>query len=557
MDERSESAGPDHFIAQRIRKDQAQGKHGGAVITRFPPEPNGYLHLGHAKSICLNFGMAEVFAGHCNLRLDDTNPAKESSHYAEAIERDVTWLGFSFGAGPLHASDYFERIYECAEALIGKGLAYVDSQDQEAIRAQRGTLTEPGSESPFRNRSIEENLALFRAMRAGDFEDGAHVLRAKIDMGSPNLNLRDPVLYRIRRMAHQRTGDAWCIYPMYDYTHCLSDAFEGITHSLCTLEFEDHRPLYDWVLDQFSWEVRPQQIEFSRLELEYTVLSKRHLNALVTEGHVEGWDDPRMPTLAGLRRRGVPPAALKDFCVRIGITKSDGTVEMALLERCIRDALESAPRALAVLRPLPVELLNYPEDGEEWFEAPLHPKDPEGASRRIPFGRHLLIESDDFEEIPPKKYKRLSPGAEVRLRHGYVIRCERFDADAEGRPTKLYCTVDLESRAGGANAEKKVKGVIHWVSATHALDAEVRLYDRLFTDPDPSGIKTEGGFRDVLNPDSLARCAAKLEPALGSLVPGEVVQFERLGYFCPDEDSTDAARRFNRTITLRDTWGGK
>ena len=557
MDERPESAGPDHFIAQRIRKDQAQGKHGGAVVTRFPPEPNGYLHLGHAKSICLNFGMAEVFAGRCNLRLDDTNPAKESSHYAEAIERDVTWLGFSFGAGPLHASDYFERIYECAEALIEKGLAYVDSQDQEAIRAQRGTLTEPGSESPFRNRSIEENLALFRAMRAGDFEDGAHVLRAKIDMGSPNLNLRDPVLYRIRRMAHQRTGDAWCIYPMYDYTHCLSDAFEGITHSLCTLEFEDHRPLYDWVLDQFSWEVRPEQIEFSRLELEYTVLSKRHLNALVTEGHVEGWDDPRMPTLAGLRRRGVPPAALKDFCERIGITKSDGTVEMALLERCIRDALESAPRALAVLKPLPVELLNYPEDGEEWFEAPLHPKDPEGASRRIPFGRHLLIESDDFEEIPPKKYKRLSPGAEVRLRHGYVIRCERFDADEAGRPTKLYCTVDLESRAGGANAEKKVKGVIHWVSAAYALDAEVRLYDRLFTDPDPSGIKTEGGFRDVLNPDSLERCAAKLEPALGALAPGEVVQFERLGYFCPDEGSSDEGRRFNRTITLRDTWGGK
>lgn len=557
MDERPESAGPDHFIAQRIRKDQAQGKHGGAVVTRFPPEPNGYLHLGHAKSICLNFGMAEAFSGRCNLRLDDTNPAKESSHYAEAIERDVTWLGFSFGTGPLHASDYFERIYACAEALIEKGLAYVDSQDQEAIRAQRGTLTEPGTESPFRNRSVEDNLALFRAMRAGSFEDGAHVLRAKIDMGSPNLNLRDPVLYRIRRMAHQRTGAVWCIYPMYDYTHCLSDAFEGITHSLCTLEFEDHRPLYDWVLDQFSWEVRPQQIEFSRLELEYTVLSKRHLNALVTEGHVEGWDDPRMPTLAGLRRRGVPPAALKDFCERIGITKSDGTVEMALLERCIRDALERAPRALAVLRPLPVELLNYPEEGEEWFEAPLHPKDPEAGSRRIPFGRHLLIEQDDFEEVPPRKYKRLSPGAEVRLRHGYVIRCERFDADAAGRPTKLYCTVDLESRAGGANAEKKVKGVIHWVSATHALDADVRLYDRLFTDPDPSGVKTEGGFRDVLNPDSLEVCAAKLEPALGALAPGEVVQFERLGYFCPDQGSTEEARRFNRTITLRDTWGGK
>ncbi|MBL6715374.1 MAG: glutamine--tRNA ligase/YqeY domain fusion protein [Pseudomonadales bacterium] len=557
MDERSEQSFPDHFIAQRIRKDQQQGKHGGAVVTRFPPEPNGFLHLGHAKSICLNFGMAEAFAGRCNLRMDDTNPAKESSVYADAIERDVTWLGFSYGDHPRHASDYFERLFECAVTLIERGLAYVDSQDQEAIRAQRGTLIEPGTESPYRSRSVEENLALFQAMRAGDFEDGAHVLRAKIDMGSPNLNLRDPVIYRIRRLAHQRTGDSWCIYPMYDYTHCLSDAFEGITHSLCTLEFEDHRPLYDWVLDQFSWDVRPEQIEFSRLELEYTVLSKRHLNALVTEGHVAGWDDPRMPTLAGLRRRGVPPQALRDFCGRVGITKSDGTVEMALLERCIRDALESAPRALAVLHPLPVELLNYPQEREEWFDAPLHPKAPEGAQRRIPFSRHLFIERDDFMETPPKKYKRLSPGEAVRLRHGYVIRCERFDVGADGAPSKLYCTVDLESRAGGATAEQKVKGVIHWVSAAHALPAEVRLYDRLFTDPDPSGVKTEGGFRDVLNPDSLEVCAARLEPALGALAPGEVVQFERLGYFCPDPDSTEASRRFNRTITLRDTWGGK
>lgn len=557
MDERSEQSFPDHFIAQRIRKDQQQGKHGGAVVTRFPPEPNGFLHLGHAKSICLNFGMAEAFAGRCNLRMDDTNPAKESSVYADAIERDVTWLGFSYGDHPRHASDYFERLFECAVTLIERGLAYVDSQDQEAIRAQRGTLTEPGTESPYRSRSVEENLALFQAMRAGDFEDGAHVLRAKIDMGSPNLNLRDPVIYRIRRLAHQRTGDSWCIYPMYDYTHCLSDAFEGITHSLCTLEFEDHRPLYDWVLDQFSWDVRPEQIEFSRLELEYTVLSKRHLNALVTEGHVAGWDDPRMPTLAGLRRRGVPPQALRDFCGRVGITKSDGTVEMALLERCIRDALESAPRALAVLHPLPVELLNYPQEREEWFDAPLHPKAPEGAQRRIPFSRHLFIERDDFMETPPKKYKRLSPGEAVRLRHGYVIRCERFDVGADGAPSKLYCTVDLESRAGGATAEQKVKGVIHWVSAAHALPAEVRLYDRLFTDPDPSGVKTEGGFRDVLNPDSLEVCAARLEPALAALAPGEVVQFERLGYFCPDPDSTEASRRFNRTITLRDTWGGK
>lgn len=557
MDERSEQSFPDHFIAQRIRKDQQQGKHGGAVVTRFPPEPNGFLHLGHAKSICLNFGMAEAFAGRCNLRMDDTNPAKESSVYADAIERDVTWLGFSYGDHPRHASDYFERLFECAVTLIERGLAYVDSQDQEAIRAQRGTLTEPGTESPYRSRSVEENLALFQAMRAGDFEDGAHVLRAKIDMGSPNLNLRDPVIYRIRRLAHQRTGDSWCIYPMYDYTHCLSDAFEGITHSLCTLEFEDHRPLYDWVLDQFSWDVRPEQIEFSRLELEYTVLSKRHLNALVTEGHVAGWDDPRMPTLAGLRRRGVPPQALRDFCGRVGITKSDGTVEMALLERCIRDALESAPRALAVLHPLPVELLNYPQEREEWFDAPLHPKAPEGAQRRIPFSRHLFIERDDFMETPPKKYKRLSPGEAVRLRHGYVIRCERFDVGADGAPSKLYCTVDLESRAGGATAEQKAKGVIHWVSAAHALPAEVRLYDRLFTDPDPSGVKTEGGFRDVLNPDSLEVCAARLEPALGALAPGEVVQFERLGYFCRDPDSTEASRRFNRTITLRDTWGGK
>ena len=557
MDERSESAGPDHFIAQRIRKDQAQGKHGGAVVTRFPPEPNGYLHLGHAKSICLNFGMAEVFAGHCNLRLDDTNPAKESSHYAEAIERDVTWLGFSFGAGPLHASDYFERIYECAEALIAKGLAYVDSQDQEAIRAQRGTLTEPGSESPFRNRSIEENLALFRAMRAGDFEDGAHVLRAKIDMGSPNLNLRDPVLYRIRRMAHQRTGDAWCIYPMYDYTHCLSDAFESITHSLCTLEFEDHRPLYDWVLDQFSWEVRPQQIEFSRLELEYTVLSKRHLNALVTEGHVEGWDDPRMPTISGLRRRGYTPKSIRAFADSIGVAKRENLIDVAHLEYCVREDLnKTTNRVMGVLDPILLVLDNYPEGQTEWLTAENNPEDPESGHREIPFSKHLWIERSDFKEEANRKFFRLTLGKEVRLKNGYIIKGESVVKNTSGEITQIHATYDPLSKSGSNNPEasRKVKGTIHWVSKDHALDAEVRLYDRLFTSAAPDADK-EGDFIDHLNPNSLEVITAKVEPGLKHLPVGTPVQFQRTGYFVLDPESTAEALVFNRTVTLRDSWG--
>jgi len=545
---------PEHFIEQIIRRDREAGKFGGRVVTRFPPEPNGYLHIGHAKSIVLNFGMAEKFGGTCFLRMDDTNPLKESDEYVRAIRDDVRWLGFDWAERETHASDYFEQLYAFAEQLVELGRAYVDSQDNETIRAQRGTLTEPGTPSPFRERSVEENLDLFRRMRAGDFEDGTHVLRAKIDMASPNINLRDPVLYRIRKVPHQRTGDAWCIYPMYDYTHCLSDFLEGVTHSLCTLEFEDHRPLYDWVLNTLRTAHHPQQIEFSRLGLEYTVLSKRLLNALVVEGHVSGWDDPRMPTIAGLRRRGVTPAALRDFCGRIGITKADGTVEMSLLERCIRDDLEAAPRALAVVRPLKVVLTNWPEDREEWLQAPNHPKDERLGVRELPFTRELWIEADDFMEEPPKKYKRLSPGAEVRLRHGYVIRCDEVVRGNDGTPVELRCTADLESRAGGANAEKKVKGVIHWVSARHGVPAELRLYDRLFTVPAPGNLKGGGSYADVLNPESLVVAEGVVEPELARRSAGERFQFERTGYFCVDADSVAERPVFNRTITLRDTW---
>jgi glutaminyl-tRNA synthetase len=545
---------PEHFIEQIIRRDREAGKYGGRVVTRFPPEPNGYLHIGHAKSIVLNFGMAEKFGGTCFLRMDDTNPLKESDEYVRAIRDDVRWLGFDWAERETHASDYFEQLYAFAEQLVELGRAYVDSQDNETIRAQRGTLTEPGTPSPYRDRSVEENLDLFRRMRAGEFADGTHVLRAKIDMASPNINLRDPVLYRIRKVPHQRTGDAWCIYPMYDYTHCLSDFLEGVTHSLCTLEFEDHRPLYDWVLDTLRTAHHPQQIEFSRLGLEYTVLSKRLLNALVVEGHVSGWDDPRMPTIAGLRRRGVTPAALRDFCGRIGVTKADGTVEMSLLERCIRDDLEAAPRALAVVRPLKVVLVNWPEDHEEWLEAPNHPKDETLGVRELPFTRELWIEADDFMEEPPKKYKRLSPGAEVRLRHGYVIRCDEVVRGNDGAPVELRCTADLESRAGGANAEKKVKGVIHWVSARHGVPAELRLYDRLFTVPAPGNLKGGGSYADVLNPESLVVAEGVVEPELARRAAGERFQFERTGYFCVDADSTAERPVFNRTITLRDTW---
>jgi glutaminyl-tRNA synthetase len=545
---------PEHFIEQIIRRDREGGKFGSRVVTRFPPEPNGFLHIGHAKSICLNFGMADRFGGLCYLRMDDTNPLKETDAYVRAIRDDVRWLGFDWADRETHASDYFEQLYDFAERMIELGRAYVDSQDNETIRAQRGTLTEPGTPSPFRDRAVEENLDLFRRMRAGEFDDGAQVLRARIDMASPNINLRDPVLYRIRHVSHQRTGDAWCIYPMYDYTHCLSDFLEGVTHSLCTLEFEDHRPLYDWVLDTLQTAHHPQQIEFSRLNLEYTVLSKRLLNALVAEGHVAGWDDPRMPTIAGLRRRGVTAAAIREFCARIGITKADGTVEMSALERCIRDDLEQVPRTLAVLRPLKVVLTNWPEDREEWFEAPNHPKDPALGVRRMPFGRELWIDAEDFERDPPKKFKRLSPGAEVRLRHGYIIRCDEVVDGNDGRPVELHCSVDLESRAGGINADRKVKGVIHWVSARHGVDAELRLYDRLFTVPAPASHKDGRGFVDVLNPASLEVVHGVVEPHLATLSEGDRVQFERTGYFCVDPDSTAERPVFNRTITLRDTW---
>ena len=546
---------PEHFIEQIVRRDVEAGKHGGAVVTRFPPEPNGFLHIGHVKSICLNFGIAQKFGGRTFLRMDDTNPLKEEDAFVRAIQRDVAWLGFAWDERETHASDYFERLYEFAEQLIRGGHAYVDSQDNETIRAQRGTLTEPGTESPYRERTVEENLDLFRRMRAGEFPDGAAVLRAKIDMASGNINLRDPVLYRIRHATHQRTGDAWCVYPMYDYTHCLSDHLEGITHSLCTLEFEDHRPLYDWVLDTLGADPHPQQIEFSRLALEYTVLSKRNLAMLVAEGHVESWSDPRMPTVAGLRRRGVTPAALREFCDRIGITKSDGTVEMSLLERVIRDDLEAVPRGLGVLDPLKVTITNLPEDHEDVFEAPNHPKDESQGTRRIPFARELWIDADDFMEDPPGKYKRLAPGREVRLRHGYIIRCDEVIHGNDGAPVELRCSADLESRAGGVNADRKVKGVIHWVSARHGVHYEVRLYDRLFTEPNPGALKDGRTLVDVLNPDSLVVKQAVVEPHLVERGPGLRVQFERTGYFYRDPETEEpTVPVFNRIITLRDTW---
>jgi glutaminyl-tRNA synthetase len=487
--------------------------------------------------------------------MDDTNPLKETAEYVASIQRDVRWLGFDWGERETHASDYFDRLHDLAVRLIERGAAYVDSQDNASIRAQRGTLTEPGTPSPFRDRSVEENLELFRRMRAGEFADGTQVLRARIDMASPNINLRDPVLYRIRHVPHQRTGDAWPIYPMYDYTHCVSDYLEGITHSLCTLEFEDHRPLYDWVLDTLETEHHPQQIEFSRLGLEYTVLSKRNLNMLVIDGHVDGWDDPRMPTVAGLRRRGVRPAALRDFCDRIGITRADGTVEMSLLERCIRDDLESVPRGLGVLEPLKVVLTNLPEDHEEWFEAPNHPKDESQGTRPVPFAREVWIEASDFMEEPPGKYKRLAPGREVRLRHGYIIRCDEVIHGNDGTPVELRCSVDLESRAGGANADRKVKGVIHWVSARHGVDCEIRLYDRLFTVPNPANLKDGRTLVDVLNPESLIVRQGVVEPHLAEQGGGYRVQFERTGYFYLDPEAASGDRPvFNRTITLRDTW---
>jgi glutaminyl-tRNA synthetase len=541
-----------NFIRHIIADDNKTNKHNGKVATRFPPEPNGYLHIGHAKSICLNFGLALENNGTCNLRFDDTNPEKESVEYMEAIERDVHWLGFDW-SGLYHASDYFEQLYQYAEQLIKQGQAYVDSLSPEEIRANRGTLTEPGTESPDRNRPIEENLDLFRRMRAGNFADGQYVLRAKIDMASPNINMRDPVIYRIRRVHHHRTGDAWCIYPMYDYTHCISDSLEGITHSICTLEFEDHRPLYDWVLDQLNTPCHPQQIEFARLQLEYTIMSKRKLNQLVTEKRVNGWDDPRMPTIAGLRRLGVTPKAIRDFCERIGVTKQNSWIEMSVLEYCIREDLnENAPRAMAVLDPLRIVIDNYPDNKCEQLIISNHPQKPEMGNRDVPFSKVILIERDDFAETPPPKFKRLVNGGEVRLRGAYVIQCNEIVKDGSGNIVELRCTYDPETL--GKNPEgRKVKGVIHWVSEPHSLAAEIRLYDRLFTAPNPD---SEDNFLDVINPNSLQVLSdCRVEASLGKAQTDSRYQFERTGYFCFDAiDSVNGKLVFNRTVTLRDSW---
>jgi len=549
------ASGPD-FIRARIERDRAENKNDGRVATRFPPEPNGYLHIGHAKSICLNFGVAEEYDGTCNLRFDDTNPVKEDVEFEQAICEDVHWLGFDWGERRFHSSDYFERLHGCAVRLIENGKAYVDSLSAEETRAHRGTLTEPGKNSPHRDRTIEENLDLFARMRAGEFEDGTHVLRAKIDMASPNLNLRDPTLYRIRRVSHHRSGDAWCIYPMYDFTHCLSDSFEGITHSLCSLEFEDNRPLYDWVLDNAGVEAHPQQIEFARLNLSFTVLSKRKLLQLVREELVSGWDDPRMPTLSGLRRRGYTPSAIREFCKRIGMAKRDSRVSLAQLEFTIREELNrTSPRVMAVLRPLKVVIENYPEDQVEELDAINNPEDESAGKRKVPFSRVLYIEQDDFREEPPKKFFRLSPGREVRLRYAYYVTCTDVIKDDAGNVVELRCSYDPATRGGSSPDGRKVKATIHWVSADRAIDAEVRLYDRLFSKENPDDAKT-GDFLSALNPDSLEVLrSVKLEPSLRGATPGARYQFERLGYFCVDSrDSTDAAPVFNRTATLRDAW---
>jgi glutaminyl-tRNA synthetase len=544
------------FIRAIIAEDRRTDKHGGRVATRFPPEPNGYLHIGHAKSICLNFGVAAEHGGTCNLRFDDTNPTKEDVEYVEAIEADVRWLGFSWDDRLYFASDYFERLYECAERLIRDGKAYVDSLTAEEIREYRGTLTQAGKESPYRSRPVEENLDLFRRMRAGEFPDGAHVLRAKIDMASGNINMRDPTLYRIRRVPHHRTGDTWCIYPMYDYAHPLSDAFERITHSLCTLEFEDHRPLYDWLVEHLQpmLDARPQQIEFARLNLTYTVMSKRKLLDLVTGGHVRGWDDPRLPTLVGLRRRGYTPEAIRDFCDRIGVAKRESVVDVAQLEHSLREDLNRrAPRVMAVLRPLRVVIENYPEGQVEHVDVVNNPEDPSAGTRQVPFSRVLYIEQDDFREDPPKKYFRLAPGREARLRGAYFITAVGVVKDDAGRITELRCTYDPATRGGSAPDGRKVKATLHWVSADHALAAEVRLYDRLFRSEEPGA----GGrdFKDDLNPESLEVLPrAWVEPSVARAPAGSRYQFERLGYFCVDPDSTDRSLVFNRTVTLRDTW---
>ncbi|MEL6870619.1 MAG: glutamine--tRNA ligase/YqeY domain fusion protein [Pseudomonadota bacterium] len=545
----SDASAPRDFIRQIIADDVASGKLPNGLVTRFPPEPNGFLHIGHALSISLNFGVTGEFSGRTYLRFDDTNPIKERQEFADAIQRDVRWLGYDWGDHLTHASDYFERLYEVAVALVKSGDAYVDSLSAEQIREYRGTLTSPGKNSPHRARSVDENLALFSAMRAGEFADGEHVLRAKIDMQSPNINLRDPTLYRIRHAAHQRTGDAWPIYPMYDFAHALSDVFEGITHSLCTLEFEDHRPLYDWLVTHVDTQYPPRQIEFSRLQVGYMVTSKRKLKALVDEGHVSGWDDPRMPTIAGLRRRGYPAAALRAFCHQVGITKKSKFIELGMLESCVRDALSDVPRRLAVVDPLKVVITNYAEGDVEWLQAQNHPAHPGLGERDIAFGRELWIEREDFMEEAPRKFFRLKPGGEVRLRYAYIIRCDEVIKDADGNVVELRCTMDAETRSGGGN-ERKVKGTIHWVSASHSVAARVNLYDRLFTEPAPA---RSDDWLATLNPQSLHVADAQVEPAL-TQTDGEVVQFERTGWFVADATSTAEQPVFNRVVTLRDSW---
>ena len=554
--EPSSASSPSDFIRDIINEDIKNNKRQGRVATRFPPEPNGYPHIGHAKSICLNFGIAAQYGGICNLRMDDTDPSGESMEYVESLIRDVRWLGFDWQDRLFYASDYYEKLYACAVRFIEAGKAFVCDLTADEMRAYRGTLTEPGKESPYRNRSVEENMDLFRRMRAGEFEEGSRVLRAKIDMASPNITLRDPVIYRIKRETHYRTGDDWCIYPMYDFAHPISDAIEGITHSICTLEFENNRPLYDWFLEQLDWKDRPQQIEFARLNINYTVMSKRRLIELVNKDMVRGWDDPRMPTLTGMRRRGYTPEAIRDFCDRIGVAKNDSTIDMQLLENCVREDLnEKAPRVMAVLNPLKVVIDNYPEELVEEFDCPYHPKSEGMGSRKVPFSKVLYIERDDFMEEPPKKFFRLSPGKEVRLRYGYFIKCIGAVKDsATGDVTEVHCTYDPETRSGFAPDGRKVDATIHWVSEPHSVPAEVRLYDRLFNVPDP--MQSGDDYMVHLNPKSLETLVScRVEPSLAGAAPGDRFQFERLGYFYVDPgDSKSGALVFNRTVTLRDSW---
>ena len=551
----TDSERPSDFIRDIIDEDLKNNKNDGRVHTRFPPEPNGYLHIGHAKSICLNFGIAAQYDGLCNLRFDDTNPSKEETEYVDSIMEDIRWLGFDWEDRLFYASDYFGQLFEYAVKLVKDGKAYVDDLSAEQIREYRGTLTEPGKDSPYRNRSIEENLDLFERMRAGEFDDGSRVLRAKIDMASANLNMRDPVMYRVLRATHHRTGDEWCIYPMYDMAHGQSDSIEGITHSLCDLDFEDHRPLYDWFLDQLGVH-RPQQIEFARLNITYTVLSKRRLRQLVEEGSVDGWDDPRMPTISGMRRRGYPPGSIRSFCDRIGVAKRDSIVDIALLEHYVREELNKcAKRVMGVLHPLKLVIDNYPEDQVEELDAINNPEDPSMGKRKIPFSRVLYIEQQDFREDPPKKFFRLAPGREVRLRYAYIIKCVDVVKNSDGEVTEIHCTYDPETKSGSAQSGRKVKGTLHWVSAEQALKAEVRLYDRLFVKENPMAAEEGHDFKDYVNPDSLEILTdCLIEPSLATAASGDRVQFERQGYFCVDRDSSPERLVFNKTVGLRDTW---